>query len=195
METPAPESGDEVIRSRYELALPVEPKSAQDAPTVDTAGRPLSTGIEGVRYSRLVSHVDHRGSLTEVVNFENEFWDEPIVYSYCFTIAPGRIKGWGMHYKQADRYFMAYGNVRVVLYDGRTRSPTSGRFAQFHLTDATRGLLLIPPGVWHADQNWGDTEAVMVNHPTRPFDHEDPDKHRIDPASGEIPFDWALPDG
>ena len=82
-----------------------------------------------------------------------------------------------------------------MLYDGRTRSPSHGQFAQFHMTGATRALLLIPPGVWHADQNWGDTEAVMINHPTRPFDHNDPDKHRIDPSSGEIAFDWTLPDG
>ena len=66
------------------------------------------------------------------MNFANDFWDEPVVYSYCFTIAPGRIKGWGMHHKQADRYFLAAGSVRVVLYDGRSRSPSFRQFAQFH---------------------------------------------------------------
>jgi hypothetical protein len=33
-----------------------------------------------------------------------------------------------------------------------------------------------------------------MNFPTRPYDREDPDKYRIDPASGEIPFDFALLD-
>lgn len=195
MDTPSTASRDVAIRTRYELADEIGPATPQDAATVDAEGRRLSMGIEGVVYARLVSHVDHRGSLTEIVNFDHEFWDEPVIYSYCFTIAPGRIKGWGMHHKQADRYFLASGNVRVVLYDGRVRSPSHGQFAQFHMTGATRALLLIPPGVWHADQNWGDTEAVMINHPTRPFDHADPDKHRIDPASGLIPFDFTLPDG
>jgi dTDP-4-dehydrorhamnose 3,5-epimerase len=195
MELPSAATDDARIRSRYELAKVVEPEVPADAPTVDAAGRRLSTGIDGVVYSRAVSHVDHRGSLTEAVNFDDPFWDEPIVYSYCFTIRPGRIKGWGMHRKQADRYFLTTGNVRVVLFDGRVRSPTHGRFAEFHLTDSARGRLLIPPGVWHADQNWGDTEAVLMNFPTRPFNREDPDKHRIDPASGQIPFDFRLPDG
>lgn len=167
----------------------------KDAPTVDSEGRRVDMGIAGVRYLRLASQVDHRGSLTEAVNFDNGFWDEPIVYSYCFTIRPGRIKAWGMHKKQADRYFIASGFVRVVLFDGRSASPTFGSFAQFHMTQDARALLLIPPGVWHGDQNFGDAEAVMMNFPTRPFDREDPDKYRVDPHSAVIPFDWSLPDG
>ena len=190
----APETVD-ALRARYELADEVEPAAEADAATVDASGRRLTTGIEGVVYSRAISHVDHRGSLTEALNFDHAFWDEPVVYSYCFTIRPGRIKGWGMHRKQADRYFLVTGQVRVVLYDGRVRSPSFGSFAEFHLTDASRGLLLIPPGVWHADQNWGETEAALMNFPTRPFNHADPDKHRVDPHSGLIPFDFTLPDG
>jgi dTDP-4-dehydrorhamnose 3,5-epimerase len=190
-----PRLDDPLLRSRYELADVVEPQVAQDAVTVDAEGRRLSTGIEGVVFSRAVSHVDHRGSLTEVINFDDPFWDEPIVYSYYVTIRPGRIKGWGMHRRQADRYVVMQGNQRVVLFDGRVRSSTHGRFAEFHFTEAARGRLLIPPGVWHADQNWGDTEAVFINFPTRPFDREDPDKFRIDPESGAIPFDFRLRDG
>jgi dTDP-4-dehydrorhamnose 3,5-epimerase len=186
---------EEPLRSRYALAVDVEPDAPPDAPTVDADGRRASSGLEGVVYSPAVSHVDHRGSLTEAVNFSDPFWDEPIVYSYCFTIRRGRIKGWGMHRLQADRYFLATGSVRVVLYDGRAQSPSHGRFAQFHLTDASRARLLIPPGVWHADQNWGESEAVLLNFPTRPFDHANPDKYRIAPASGVIPFDFTLPDG
>jgi dTDP-4-dehydrorhamnose 3,5-epimerase len=49
--------------------------------------------------------------------------------------------------------------------------------------------------VWHADQNWGDADAALLNFPTRPFNHAEPDKFRIDPHSGEIDFDWSLPDG
>ena len=159
------------------------------------AGRRLAAGLEGVVYARAVSHIDHRGSLTEAVNFDDPFWDEPIVYSYYVTISPGRIKGWGMHRLQADRYFVAQGELRVVLYDGRVKSPTYGRYAQFHFSDASRGRLLIPPGVWHADQNYGETDVVLVNFPTRPYDREYPDKYRIDPESGEIPFDFRLRDG
>ena len=33
-----------------------------------------------------------------------------------------------------------------------------------------------------------------MNFPTRPYDRTNPDKYRIDPASGEIPFDFTLRD-
>jgi dTDP-4-dehydrorhamnose 3,5-epimerase len=49
--------------------------------------------------------------------------------------------------------------------------------------------------VWHADQNWGERDAMVVNFPTRAFDRANPDKRRIDPHSGEIPFEWELPNG
>jgi dTDP-4-dehydrorhamnose 3,5-epimerase len=137
---------------------------------------------------------DHRGSLLEVVDTRHPFWREPIVWAYRVTVRPGRIKGWGMHKLQTDRYFVTSGRLRVVLYDGRTDSATYERFAEFQFTDETPGLLLIPPGVWHADQNTGDRDAVVVNFPTRVFNPDAPDKYRVDVTSGDIPFDWTLRD-
>ena len=190
-----PVADDARIRTRYELADDGRPRGARRRAHGRRAGRRLATGIEGVVYSRAVSHVDHRGSLTEAVNFDDPFWDEPIVYSYCFTIRPGRIKGWGMHRKQADRYFLAHGNVRVVLFDGRVASPTHGTFAQFHLTDAVARAAADPARRVARRPELGRHGGRAVNFPTRAFDREQPDKHRIDPASGEIPFDFTLPDG
>ena len=176
------------------LDLEVEPPAPRDEVTVDTTGRRVDQGIEGVMVQQLNWHVDQRGALAEVVNFNFPFWTEPVVYAYCFTIRPGRIKGWGMHKLQTDRYFVASGKVRVVLYDGRTQSPSFGRFAQFHFAGSP-ALVRIPPGVWHADQNWGEQDAILINYPTEPFNHADPDKYRIDPHSGLIPFDWSVRDG
>jgi dTDP-4-dehydrorhamnose 3,5-epimerase len=174
--------------------LRVDPPASRDTPTVDEQGRSVRPLIAGVVHERLQPQVDARGQLIEIVNFARPFWTEPVGYSYCFTIEPGRIKGWGMHKLQADRYFHVSGRMRVVLYDGRVDSPTHRRFNEFYFSEAARGLLRIPPGVWHADQNWGDEVAVLVNFPTRPYEPNDPDKYRIDPHSGEIPFDWSLPD-
>jgi dTDP-4-dehydrorhamnose 3,5-epimerase len=168
---------------------------ARDRPTVDASGRELESQIGGVALRRLSRLADHRGSLAEVLDVRDPFWEEPIVYAYEFTIRPGRIKGWGMHELQTDRYLVSSGDVRVVLYDGRGESDTHGHIEQFFFTPTTAGVLRIPPGVWHADQNWGDTEARIINFPTRPYDPEHPDKYRIDPHSGMIPFDWQLRDG
>jgi dTDP-4-dehydrorhamnose 3,5-epimerase len=174
--------------------LDIVPRVARDAASVGADGAQLIP-IDGVRLARLTSLVDHRGSIVEVVNFGAPFWEEPVVHAYQITILPGRIKGWGMHRLQADRYFAGSGRVRVVLHDGRVHSPTHGRFADFHFSDEAPGLLYIPPGVWHADQNTGDRSTLIVNFPTRAYDRDNPDKYRIDPHSGSIPFDWTLRDG
>jgi len=100
-----------------------------------------------------------------------------------------------MHKLQADRYLVESGVVRVVLYDGRADSPTYERYEVHGFDDTNPGLLRIPPGVWHADQNTGGRDAFILNFPTRAFDHANPDKYRIDPHSGEIPFGWTLRDG
>jgi dTDP-4-dehydrorhamnose 3,5-epimerase len=151
--------------------------------------------IDGVELRRLDPFVDHRGTLTEVYDPSDPFWAEPVVWAYLITVRPGRIKGWGMHRRQADRYLLAGGRLRVALHDGREGSPTFGHSESLFFTEESRALLRIPPGVWHADQNWGANDAVIVNFPTVAYDHGAPDKERIDPHSGRIPFDWSLPDG
>jgi dTDP-4-dehydrorhamnose 3,5-epimerase len=174
--------------------LEVVPGGVRDNPTV-AAGGSRRPGLEGVVASPAVVHADHRGTLMEAVNFDHPFWDEPIVHAYTFTVAPGRIKGWGMHKLQTDRYVVLSGPLRVVLFDGRPDCPTFHRFAEFSFGDDAPGLLRIPPGVWHADQNTGEEPCRVMNFPTRAYDRDDPDKYRIDPASGEIPFEFTLRDG
>jgi dTDP-4-dehydrorhamnose 3,5-epimerase len=172
-----------------------ESAAIRDTPTVDTASKELAIGIDGVEVKRLVTHADPRGVLTPAIDVRDSFWDEAIVYAYRFSILPGRIKGWGKHDLQTDRYFVVAGSVRVALFDGREESPTAGAIARVDFTDRTPGLVKIPPGVWHADQNWGTTEAHVINFPTRAYDPEHPDKYRLDPHGGAIPFDWEIRDG
>jgi dTDP-4-dehydrorhamnose 3,5-epimerase len=180
--------------SREDLLAAVARAAQRDGQTVDGEGRLLPPAIDGVIVKRLTSHVDDRGSLSAVLDSRDPFWAEPVVYAYDVTINPGRIKGWGMHECQADRYYVAAGNMRVVLFDGRDGSPTAGAVVVVHFSERTPGLVSIPPGVWHADHNWGTTQARFINFPTRAYDPEDPDKHRIDPHAGVIPFDWDLRD-
>jgi dTDP-4-dehydrorhamnose 3,5-epimerase len=174
--------------------LEVVPEGVRDVPTIAAEGR-RRTQLDGVVAAAAVVQADHRGTLIETINFDNPFWEEPVVYAYAFTVAPGRIKGWGMHKHQTDRYAALAGRLRVVLYDGRPESPTFQRFAEFCFADEAPGFLRIPPGVWHADQNVGEAPCQLINFPTRPYDRDAPDKYRIDPTSGEIPFDFTLRDG
>jgi dTDP-4-dehydrorhamnose 3,5-epimerase len=165
-----------------------------DRPRAEEPDAVMARNIAGVRIERVSGHHDHRGALYPFLDFARPFWSEPVVHGYLFTLRPGRIKEWGMHKRQADRYFVVSGSLRVVLYDGRDDSPDKGNFCELHFTPESRGLVLIPPGVWHATQNWGGTLGRIANFPTVAFDSKDPDKYRIDPHSGAIPFDWGLRD-
>lgn len=173
----------------------IEPEVEADRPTTAADGTRLDLGIEGIRFERLQRLIDHRGSLIEAINVNDPFWAEPVVHLEYVTIAPGMIKGWGMHKHSADRYVVAEGPLRVVLHDGRVDSSTYGEFAQFHFSGQAPGRLFIPPGVWHAFQNYSAGEVTLLVFPTRTYRHEAPDKYRVDPLSGEIPFDWELRPG
>lgn len=180
---------------RLEPIPDLDPHAVPQAPSVGPGSEPLPPSIDGVVTRRLITHPDHRGWLTQLVDAEDPFWAEPIVWSYVSAVAPGRIKGWGRHRTYADRYAVIQGDLRVVLYDGRPQSPTLGCLDVLRFGRGVGGLVRIPPGVWHADHNHGSTEALIVNHPTRRFDAAEPDKETIDPHSGVIPFDWTLRDG
>lgn len=165
-----------------------------DRPRTEEPDQAVARTINGVRIERVAGHHDHRGTLYPYLDLERPFWSEPVVYGYLFTLRPGRIKGWGLHKKQADRYFVMSGNLRVVLHDGREESPDRGKFCELFFTPASPGLLHIPPGVWHATQNWGKSLGRVANFPTVRFDPADPDKYRTDPHTGSIAFDWGLRD-
>ena len=172
-----------------------EAAAVPDRPRDAEPDQVMAAKIGGVRIARVAGHHDQRGSLLPFLDLGSSFWSEPVVYGYLFTTRPGRIKGWGMHRRQADRYFVLSGDLRVVLCDGRDGSPDKGHFCEFFFTRGSSGLLYIPPGVWHATQNWGRTLGRVANFPTVRYDPGDPDKYRLDPHDGGIPFDWRLRDG
>jgi dTDP-4-dehydrorhamnose 3,5-epimerase len=83
--------------------------------------------------------------------------------------------------------------VRWALYDHRPESPTYKLLNIFTFSERNRALLVIPRGVFHAVQNIGQTEAMVISLPTRLYDHADPDKYRLPIKNDLIPF--AFDDG
>jgi dTDP-4-dehydrorhamnose 3,5-epimerase len=104
------------------------------------------------------------------------------------TVRPGIVKGWGMHEHHEDRYIVLRGEVLIVLYDDRPSSPTRGLVSKVHLSEWNRRLMNIPIGVWHAYWNIGDVEALAINFPTLPYQHNAPDKVTLPIDTDKIPF-------
>lgn len=169
----------------------VEP--VKDVQTVTPVGESVQPLLDGVSLWEIKTHVDERGSLFELFDERWGWSKEPLVYSYVCTVRPGITKGWGFHLEHEDRYAILFGDVEVVLYDERSDSSTKGQVCKVVLSESRRQLLNIPAQVWHAVRNLGGRDAVLVNFPTKLFQHENPDKYRLPLNNDRIPhkFDGA----
>jgi dTDP-4-dehydrorhamnose 3,5-epimerase len=156
--------------------------------TVTPAGEPVAPSIDGVVIRPQVTQTDGRGTLCEILDLRWGVADSPIVSVYQFTIRPGMVKGWHVHRLHDDRIFISCGELKVVLYDGRRDSPTFGLVTEVHRSELQRSLMVIPRGVFHAHQNIGGTDALLISMPTRAYDHESPDVYRLPLDTDEIPY-------
>jgi dTDP-4-dehydrorhamnose 3,5-epimerase len=163
----------------------------RDSQTVNSSGDSVAKAISGVKVIKTVNHVDHRGRVFEIYPGQNEYWDEPVVYCYAFTVKVNRAKGWGLHQKNIDRYTLITGEVLTVLYDARLESPTHGLVQKVFMSGQGIRQLSIPKGVWHINFNIGTEEAFLINHPTEVYAHDNPDRLLLDWNSKEIPIDLA----
>lgn len=164
----------------------------RDVQTVTAEGQSIKPVINGVKIRYAITQVDERGTLTELYDPAWEFHPDPLVFVYQFTIRPGIVKGWIVHKEQEDRLMLLAGSVKIVLYDSREDSSTYRMINEVFLSEHNRGLILFPRGVYHAIQNIGQTDVMMVNMPTRPYNHEDPDKYRLPLDTDLIPYKFKL---
>ena len=160
----------------------------KDRQTVTSDGEQLQPLLDGMSFRDVPLHADDRGHVCEMFDERWDWHPDPLVFTYFFTIRPGVIKGWGLHERHEDRYFLMSGEMEVVLYDARPESSTFGEIRKVYLSEQRRRLVNVPAGVWHADRNVGTTDCVVVNFPTIPYDHADPDKFRLPLDTDEIPY-------
>jgi dTDP-4-dehydrorhamnose 3,5-epimerase len=166
----------------------IEDELRKDAQTVTSEGESVAPLIHGVVIRQQATQTDGRGTLCEILDLRWGVADEPIVSVYQFTIRPGKAKGWHLHRLHDDRIFVSRGEIKVVLYDDRDDSPTKGLVNEIHRSELHRDLMVIPSGVFHAHQNVGETDALLVSMPTRAYDHADPDVYRLPLDTDLIPY-------
>jgi dTDP-4-dehydrorhamnose 3,5-epimerase len=154
-------------------------------------GQPVRRLTQGVRIRQLPTHIDRRGSVCELFDPRWSWHPDPLVFAYFFTIRPGVVKGWNLHREHEDRYALLQGEMELVLYDPRSDSSTAGEVCRIVLSAHQRCLINVPRNVWHADHNIGTTDVVVVNFPTTPYDHANPDKYRLPLDTELIPYSFG----
>ena len=169
--------------------------AVRDAQTVTPEGERTATPLDGVSQRRARTHVDDRGTLVEMLDPRWGWHPAAIVYAYAFTERPGSAKGWALHKEHEDRYFLVSGELELVLYDVRPESSSWGKLWTVVLTELDRSIINVPAFVWHATRNLGTKDAVVVNFPTIPYDHQDPDKYRLPLDTPLIPYSFGASRG
>lgn len=144
--------------------------------------------LHGSVEHRTTTHVDDRGTVTEMFDTRWGWHPNPITFAYTYTIRQGRAKGWGLHKLHEDRYFLLEGRMEIVCYDVRPDSPTCGQISKIILSPENPRIVSIPKFVWHANLNIGNGDLRVVNFPTMAYDHENPDKYRLPLDTDIIPY-------
>lgn len=154
---------------------------------------PVQSLIAGVVLKEMKNVLKPDGYLTEI--FRRDWFSDgrPVDQVFQVTLFPGTVAAWHAHANTTDRLFVALGQCRIVLYDARPGSPTRGVVNEFKLGDARRGLLEIPPKVWHGVQNLDPGNSIVLNVVDRAYAYEDPDHWRIAVNTPLIPYQFPSP--
>jgi len=160
----------------------------EDAATVYADGSLRAPVPDGFRERQGVTHVDDRGTVTELFDTRWDWHPDPFVFAYTYTIREGRAKGWGLHQHHEDRYYLLDGRMEIVCYDVRPDSKTKGQISKIVLSPENPRLISIPTYVWHANINIGSGDVRVINFPTRAYDHAKPDKLRLPLDTDVIPY-------
>jgi len=150
--------------------------------------------IEGVIVQPLRVIPDERGRLMEIMRCDDPFFTG-FGQVYLSTVFPGVVKAWHYHLIQEDRFTCVKGLVKAVLYDDRDDSPTRGSLNELYCGEHKPCIIVIPPRVFHGWKCVSEQEAYVINIPSHPYKHSDPDEYRCSPHDGGIPYDWSRKDG
>ena len=141
--------------------------------------------IDGVLHIPLKNYVGEDGSLAEILKVSEtgeveQLKQFKIVQINSTMLTPGTIKGWHLHLKQNDLwYVMPTSHLIVCLWDVRKNSPTKGTVMRFALGEGNAQILFIPKGVAHGAANFSQKNAEVLYFVDQKFDINNPDEKRI----------------
>jgi len=147
--------------------------------------------IEGVWVKDLRFIPDERGRLIEILRSDEEGF-VGFGQVYMTTTYPGVVKAWHLHKVQDDNFCCLKGTVKLVMYDARDESPTKGTINELFIGDHNPKLVRVPPGVYHGWKCVSEDEAIILNVPTEPYNHEAPDEYRAAWNTPDIPYSWDI---
>ena len=144
--------------------------------------------IEGVSIKPLKQILDERGKIMHMLRSDDENF---IGFGeiYFSSIYPGAIKSWHIHKEMVLNYAVPVGQIKFVLYDGRSESPTHGEIQEIFMGPENYCLVTVPAMVWNGFKGIGNEMAIVANCASIPHDPMEID--RLDPFHASIPYNWG----
>lgn len=147
--------------------------------------------INGVLIHPLQQIPDERGKIMHMLR-EDDAHFERFGEIYFSVVYPGVVKAWHLHTLMTLNYAVISGAIKLVLYDDRPNSPTSGELMELFPGEDNYVLVRIPPGVWNGFKGVGVKPAIVANCSTHA--HDPVEIQRLDPVQNHISYDWVLKD-
>lgn len=145
--------------------------------------------IEGVIITPLKQILDERGKIMHMLRCDSEnFSSFGEIYFSC--VHPGAIKGWHIHKEMVLNYAVPHGNIKFVLYDDRSNSPTRGEVQEIFMGPDNYCLVTVPPLVWNGFKGIGQDMAIVAN--CTSIAHRADEIDRLDPFDPSIPYNWEI---
>jgi dTDP-4-dehydrorhamnose 3,5-epimerase len=145
--------------------------------------------IDGVGVVELRRIPDERGTIYHMLRADDPHF---IAFGeiYFSTVYPNVVKGWHKHREQTLNYACIFGRIKLVLYDDRPTSSTTGTVQELFLGPDHYALVTIPPGIWTGFKGMTGPYAIVANCCTHP--HDPALTERVDPFDNNIPYQWAV---
>ncbi len=145
--------------------------------------------IEGVKITKLNKIVDHRGSVLPMLRSDSKVF-ESFGEIYFSTIFNKSIKAWHLHKKNMLNYACISGEVKLVLFDDREDSKSSGKYSEHILTPKNFFLITIPPLIWNGFIGLDKSESIVANCASLPHDEKEMVRRKHDDKY--FKYDWKV---
>ena len=109
---------------------------------------------------------------------------------YFSTVNKGQVKGWKRHREMTLNLVVPCGEIKFVLYDDRTESPTCGKIFEVVLSRGNYQRLTVPPMIWMGFMGTGDGLNMLLNIASIPHDPQEADQ--MHPYDNHIQYNWRI---
>ena len=148
----------------------------------------MTAKITGIIITPLKIISDNRGKVMHMLRADSEIFHK-FGEIYFSTIYKDSIKAWHLHKEATLNYACIKGDVKLVLYDDREKSPSRGQYQELMLGQKNYFLITIPPNIWNGFKGIDESESIIANCLTLP--HNENEMVRKDHLDKNFKYSWS----